>query len=175
MRLVIYDANPGPGLNNAFLKTAWQTWAWKQKQTGEADAVFGARYWSEAILWARQQKRITSLQYWGHGSSGAVWCGGDFLSTDRLEILRDFFAPDGYLWFRTCYTFKSLAGRLFARKVSDTLGVKVAGHTKLIGLTQPGLQILKPNESPNWLEEYGETVWCFQSKLPDVTNEKNKT
>lgn len=167
MRLVIYDNNPGPGLGNAGLRLSWKVWAWKQLQTKESDAVFAANNWFDAVSWALKHESITWIQYWGHGSDGAVYCGDKALKPTDLALLKGKFKPDAYIWFRSCFTFKSTWGRDFARSVRKHTGVKVAGHTQLIGLTQPGLQVLSVTGDADWDDFKGKSIWCFQSKLPE--------
>ena len=166
MRLVVYDAKPGAGLGNAGLKLSWKVWAWKQLQTKEADAVLGATSWFEAIAWANKFDRITWLQYWGHGSNGAVYLNDETLKPTDLAILKGKFTPEAYVWFRSCSTFNTLWGRDFAKAARRHTGVTVAGHTRIIGLTQPGLQVLTPGGTADWQDLSGSSVWCFQSKLP---------
>lgn len=167
MRLVVYDNKPGAGLGNAGLRLSWKLWAWKQLQTKECDAVLAANSWFDVISWASKQPQITWLQYWGHGSDGAVYCGDKALKPTDLALLKGKLRPEAYIWFRSCFTFKSTWGRDFARSVRKHTGVKVAGHTKLIGLTQPGLQVLKVTGDVDWNDAEGKSIWCFQSKLPE--------
>jgi len=167
MRLVIYDNKPGTGLGNAGLRLSWKTWAWKQLQTKECDAVLPANSWSEAVSWALKQPEISWLQYWGHGTDGGVACGDEFLKPTDLALLKGKFKKDAYVWFRSCSTFNGPYGRDFARSVRKHMGVKVAGHTRVIGLTQPGLQVLTLTGHPDWQDGTGKSIWCFQSKLPE--------
>lgn len=167
MRLVVYDNKPGTGLGNAGLRLSWKVWAWKQLQTKECDAVLAANSWFDAISWAAKQPQITWLQYWGHGSDGAAYCGDEALKPTDLAVLKGKFKPDGYVWFRSCSTFNRLWGRDFAKSVRRQTGVKVAGHTAIIGLIQPGLQVLKLNGEATWEDFSGKSIWCFQNKLPE--------
>lgn len=176
MRLVIYDNKPGVEWNNLFLRTTWQTWAWKQKQAGECDAVLGANSWLSAVQWVLSFPKVESIQFWGHGSSGTAWCGGDFLRPAVWAPVSELLMSDGYFWLRTCYSFKGPNGRYFAQALSKNLGCTVVGHTKLIGITQPGLQVLKAGQKALWEDESGASIWCFQNTWQngDVSRETNK-
>lgn len=166
MRLIIYDNNPGSGISNWFLRLVWMLYAHVQKAIGNCDVVIGANSWREALEQVGKFTYIRSLQYWGHGSDGTAWLAGEWLSVERLIPLAKNFAPDAYVWFRTCYTFNKPVGRLFALRLAEVLDCTVAGHTKVIGLLQPGFQRLEPGEIPDWADETGSTLWCFQVNLP---------
>ncbi len=54
------------------------------------------------------------------------------------------------IYFRSCEAFRGSGGQEFARTSAEFWRATVLGHTKSIGLSQPGLQRLKPGETPSW-------------------------
>jgi len=93
--------------------------------------------------------------------------GGDVLSEESLRAghphfealgaLRERWLPDAgsLIWFRTCETFGADRGKSFAERLTDTLGVRAAGHTYVIGVLQSGLHGLGPGVTPSWPSEEG--------------------
>lgn len=177
-RVVVYDANPGPGLGQWGLKTSWAIAARLQRLFGAADAVYGATSWTDAVQWLAGQPGRLSIQYWGHGNPGFVWLAGDKLPPSMLVCLR---GRVELLWFRTCSTFQGLRGMSFADYVAKLVDGKVAGHTRIIGLFQGGLHSHLPGASLMWPAGEGEpnsilpgyltwgprTVFCLATKIPD--------
>src|SRR6185437_12193271 len=101
---------------------------------------------------------IAEVQYWGHGRWGRALVAEDVLDARALgaghplrrglDALRERLAPGALLWFRTCETFGASPGIDFARRLSDHLGARVAGHTYIIGFHQSGLHGLAPGGVP---------------------------
>jgi hypothetical protein len=103
-----------------------------------------------------------------------------------IEALRERLVPGALLWFRTCETFGARRGIDFARRLSDHLGARVAGHTFIIGLHQSGLHGLAPGALPDWSPSEGlaagtpddpqqakwssplapRTITCFSGRVP---------
>ena len=67
-------------------------------------------------------------------------------------------APDTEIYYRSCSAFQGTSGQEFAEKSADFWQASVIGHTKLIGLTQPGRKVLHPGQRANWPETEGETT-----------------
>lgn len=183
MRVIVYDKNPGSRTSDKFLAVAWLVGCWIQKLFGQVDDYFGATSWNQAIQWltAREEK-VTSIQYWGHGSPGCVWLAGENITAAGLLPLRTVLTVDSLLWFRTCSTFQGQLGQSFARALVAGLGCTVAAHTRTIGLLQGGLHTLKPGQAPGWPETEGNfppsllaslglkwgnnTILCLATKIP---------
>ena len=69
----------------------------------------------------------------------------------RLVLLRRTICDtDSEVYYRSCQAFQGKKGQDFARASADFWRSEVMGHTKLIGLTQPGKKTLKPCEEPYW-------------------------
>ena len=62
MRVTIYDKNPGPGIDQWFLKMTWMLGCWLQKLFGAVDAYKGVESWEEAQQWLMSLNQIESLQ-----------------------------------------------------------------------------------------------------------------
>jgi hypothetical protein len=144
MRVVVFDRTC-PRLGRV-----WAAGARLYRALGWIDAACGVASWDEAIAWAAQRE-IRELQYWGHGKWGQVRAGDDALHADNLARLSSLrFARDALVWLRTCETFGARAGHDFAARLAAALGVRVAGHTFIIGARQSGLHALAPGARPDW-------------------------
>ncbi len=144
--------------------------------------------WIEALEWintVEPDKKINSIQYWGHGSAGMVWMNNsainsssiekDLLLREQLEKLKVRLDKQSLIWFRTCNTFAGPAGQDFAKKFSKFMGCTVASHTYVIGPWQSGLHTIKPDIEPTWPIEEGlswskpwikNTIFCLTGKIP---------
>jgi hypothetical protein len=168
LRVLIYDATSKQG--EGLLRSAWASGARLYRALGRVDAYHGATSWGDALTWLaryRLGEPINEIQYWGHGQWGKVLIANDVLSErsldltdplhEALDAVRLRFLPNGesLIWFRTCETLGAHAGQAFARHLSSDLGVRVAGHTYVIGGLQSGLHGLRPNELPRWSAHEG--------------------
>ena len=184
MKVTVYDRNPGEGLGQWFLKASWAVGCWLQKLLGQVDDYYGAESWLDALKWlASHGETLESVQYWGHGSPGAVWLAGKSMSVNAVATLKPHLTVESLVWFRTCSTFQGPYGHEFSRKVADTLGCTVAGHTRIIGLFQGGLHTRRPQEAPEWPASEGElpphwipaplrwwgsnTIICLRTRIPE--------
>jgi hypothetical protein len=149
--------------------------------------------WIEALKWlcsVEPNKKINSIQFWGHGSPGRVWINGEALSARSvlassehrkfLLDLSDRLDEDAVVWFRSCNVFTGHEGKLFAVTMSKILNCKIAAHTYIVGPWQSGLHTIKPDEKPSWSVEEGmegekrlwsmpwspNTVFCLTNKIP---------
>lgn len=187
MDCVIYDNKPGPGWQQAFLKTTWVVYAWLMKAVGVIDCFYGANSFEEAVAWLKTKGKLKTVQYFGHGSAGYVWCGTQWLTPQHLIQLKGL--VEEYVWFRTCSSFQGKAGQQFALRVTRYAGCVAAGHTRIIGVVQGGLRVLSVGQLPDWPVEEGEpkktwwpnvlkwgpnSVLCFAMSLPEK-HAKNKT
>lgn len=161
MRVTVYDKNPGPGVDQWFLKMTWLIGCWLQKLFGAVDEYKGVSSWEEAHQWLMSLNQIESLQYWGHGSPGAVWISQKLITAKQWASLRDRMMPSSLIWFRTCSTFQGLKGITYAKEVANGLGCTAAGHTRIIGPLQGGLHTIGPNAPATWPIAEGEfpTSW----------------
>jgi hypothetical protein len=158
LRLLVFDKTDGA------LSTVWRSGAQLYRGLRRIDAAFGVSSWAEAFEWiASHREPIAELQYWGHGKWGAalvdrkhVWNASPDAAMQRdLARFRDQLAPDALIWFRTCETFGARAGIDFAERLSDSFGVRVAGHTHIIGFNQSGLHALNPGSRADWSDTEG--------------------
>lgn len=150
------------------LSLAWGAGSALYRGLGRIDAARGVASWDEAFAWLlalRGDGPIEELQYWGHGKWGAALVDDDVLDgrslgaahphRGRLEAIRARLAPGALVWFRTCETFGARAGITFAEELAEFLGVRVAGHTHVIGFHQSGLHGLVPGARATWSPEDG--------------------
>ena len=179
MRVVVYDRTDR-------LAAAWAPGALLYRAAKGVDASRGVSSWDEAIAWlAARPAPIDELQYWGHGTWGRILVDRaplDAASLHRLAPLRGVLAPGALVWLRTCEAFGTAAGHDFARRLADTLGARVAGHTYVIGFYQSGLHALSPGQQPDWSVDEGvvpgeqtarrsarrepRTVTCLHGRIP---------
>lgn len=185
MRVTIFDRNPGPGFGQWFLKTCWLVGCWLQKLLGLVDDYYGAATWDEALHWlAERPDKLTSIQYWGHGSTGQVWMGDTALWWPTLLPIKPKLAPDAVIWFRCCWVFRGDVGHAFAKSIVAGMNCTVASHTFVIGLLQPGLHTLRPGQEPSWPISEGcdlkapwwpdylrpwlpHTIFCLTTRIPE--------
>jgi hypothetical protein len=74
-----------------------------------------------------------------------------------VQLRRTICDGDGEVYYRSCEAFRGREGQEFARASADFWRTTVVGHTKVIGLTQPGRKSLDPGEAPYWSEHEGST------------------
>jgi Domain of unknown function (DUF4347) len=157
MRALIYDRTQG-----ALTKT-WSAGSVLYRGLRRLDAVLGVTTWDEALDWlGASSEPIEEIQYWGHGKWGRAYVDGEVLHADslitrrpQLEAVRERLTPGALVWFRTCETLGARAGIDFAERLADFLGVRVAGHTYVIGFHQSGLHGLRPGERAHWSANEG--------------------
>lgn len=148
---------------------------------GFIDDFYGVNNFEEACAWLKKQGKLETIQYFGHGSAGYVWCGTQWLTPRHLVSLKGLVEDGGHIWFRTCSTFQGKAGHDFALRVTRYAGCAAAGHTRIIGVVQGGLRVLNVGQLPYWPIEEGEpkktwwpnvlkwgpnSVLCFALFLP---------
>lgn len=186
MRVTIYDTKPGAGLAQSFLKLSWAVGCWLQKLFGQVDAYYGAESWDAAVSWLEAQPGpLTSVQYWGHGSPGAVWLAQKMMPPGALLPIKSKLAPGAVIWFRCCSVFQGKRGFDFAKVFSDGMGCTIAAHTYVIGLWQSGLHTHKPGAHISWPVDEGikplkapwwpeflrpwlpNTVFCLRTRIPE--------
>jgi hypothetical protein len=152
VRVVVYDRTCVG--RRGSLTPAWAVGARLYRRLDRIDAWQGVASWDEAVMWILSlRERVSELQYWGHGRWGRVMIDDDVLDADgldRIEPLRARLTDNALVWFRTCETFGANAGINFAERIADFLGVRVAGHTYVIGFHQSGLHLLAPGASATW-------------------------
>jgi hypothetical protein len=165
MRLAIYDRNPGKGFGQWCLRTSWVIGCWLFKLFGAIDDYIGVGSREEvytALAGAVLQNRaVTELQYWGHGSRGFIYISGQVILPVQLAGMLEPLAKGARVWFRTCSTFQGAQGQNLAVYLANRLGIRVAGHTRIIGLLQGGLHSLGPGETPSWSVDAGEVQGFF--------------
>lgn len=165
LRLMIYDRTcTGPRLRPGLSHAWWTGGVLYSRLLRRLHAWHGASSWAEALAWAAQVhpgREIAELQFWGHGKWGRAYIDRDPLDAAALipghplhaslaairERLR---GPEALWWFRTCESFGAAPGQDFARRLTDFMGCRAAGHTYIIGVWQSGLHSLRPGETPTW-------------------------
>lgn len=166
LRLMIYDATCRGRLIG--LSHAWEVGAGFYRTLDRLDASFGATNWDEALRWLAghaADRPLAEVQFWGHGTWGAVKIAGEALGAASLraghahrpllDAVRERMAPASLWWFRTCETFGADAGQDFARAFTDHFGCDAAGHTFIISHWQSGLHRLRPGQAPHWSASEG--------------------
>ncbi|HTL37223.1 MAG TPA: DUF4347 domain-containing protein [Kofleriaceae bacterium] len=166
MRLLVYDRTCKGG-NGGNLTHAWALGSKLYKGLRRIDASKGVTSWDEALDWILEQNEtIDEIQYWGHGKWGYALVDDDRLDVSsfaptsgirraKLEALAERLSPDALVWFRCCEVFGAHRGIDFAQRLADFLGVRVAGHTYVIGYHQSGLHGLSPGVRADWSPEEG--------------------
>lgn len=157
MRALVYDRTQG------YLSQIWSKGSVLYRGLGRLDAVRGATSWDEALRWLGSlNEPITEIQFWGHGKWGRALVDRTVLDVGalhakrpQLEAVCERLSDDALIWFRTCETFGARAGQDFAERFADFFGVRVAGHTHIIGFQQSGLHGLRPGEPAHWSADEG--------------------
>lgn len=163
--IMFYDASDWAGEQ---LRFSWVTGGHFYKLFRGVEETKGCYNWTEALNYLSNvdsDKKIKSIQFWGHGSPGRVWINGDFLSVRSLLAssthrsyllkLKERLTPESVIWFRSCNVFAGQEGYLFAIAFSQFMNCVVAGHTFIVGPWQSGLHTIKPGERPSWSKEEG--------------------
>lgn len=186
LRLMIYDDKPGDGgLQQKFLRLSWIVGGMLFKLFGKIDECKGVTSWPEALEWLSSHDEIQSVQFWGHGSPGAVWIGREPLVawklsgvlSEPLKKLASKMVPSSNFWIRSCSVFRGRIGRMFALDLHKALlGRKVAGHVRIVGPIQPALRTLSLGGSPDswpadpvkesWMTWDDRSVLCLAATLP---------
>lgn len=182
VRVTIFDRRPGQGLGQWLLMASWAVGCWLQKTLGLVDEYHGASSWADAVAWLDSRPgKLSSVQYWGHGSPAGVWLADELLPLHLLDTVKAKLDPTSIVWFRTCSTFQGGNGQGFAQFLANRLGCTVAGHTRIIGLFQGGLHTLRPGAVPSWSVDEGElsglpahlfpvgdhVIFCLTTRIPD--------
>lgn len=190
--IVIYDSSDWAGEQ---LRWSWVAGGKFYKMFGGVEHCAGFDSWQKALEWVESvepEKKINSLQFWGHGTPGRVWVNGDFLSARSvmptsahyplLQKLKSRLTADSLVWFRSCNVFTGHEGHLFATIMTSMLGCNVAAHTYIVGPWQSGLHVAEPGKAPHWPIEEGiaddggykwslpwspNTVFCLTGKIPE--------
>lgn len=168
LRLLLHDATCAGRRWAPGLSLAWSAGARLYSGIGRIDGWHGASDWAQGLAWLasyRPAEPIASIQFWGHGKWGRALIDRDSLDAaalapghplrQALEAVRERLAPEACWWFRTCETFGAEPGQDFARRFTDFLGRRAAGHTFVIGHWQSGLHSLAPGQTPGWSPDEG--------------------
>jgi hypothetical protein len=103
---------------------------------------------------------ISGLTEFGDGPTSSpgyrAWHDSLTLKQRRLVLLRRTICDeDSEVYYRSCQGFQQKSGQEFAKASASFWRCNVAGHTKLIGLSQPGKKVLAPCQEPYWSETEG--------------------
>lgn len=163
--IMFYDSSDWAGEQ---LRFSWITGGKFYKTFRGVEHHQGFDSWVEALKWivsVEPDKKINSIQFWGHGSPGRVWINGEALSArsvlatsehrDLLLKLKERLTKDSVVWFRSCNVFSKQEGHLFAKLFSKMLGCRIASHTFIVGPWQSGLHTIEPDQEPTWSIEEG--------------------
>jgi hypothetical protein len=189
---MFYDSSDWAGKN---LRFSWITGGKFYRIFRSVEYNAGFLSWEDAIKWILEvepDKKINSIQFWGHGSPGRVWINNDFLSVRSLLAsskhrpylleLKKRLTKESLIWFRSCNVFTGKEGRLFAMTFPTFFDCKIASHTYIIGPWQSGLHTIQPGQMPTWdieegLGKNGEKLWskpwspntifCLTGKIPE--------
>ena len=169
-RVLILDSSDGRGV----LGASWDVGSILGTITDRFDHIIRAENWEQVAQKLNQiadnGQKIKEVQFWGHGYNGMAKIGEHWLDQNTLAnpswqrlATRNAFESNALWWWRTCCTCKGEAGREFAEYFVKTFNIRMAGHTKDIGLTHPGLVCLKPGEKATWNDEGWHT--CVASDM----------
>jgi hypothetical protein len=129
---------------------------WSHGSPGEAMYITGdGEFTTESF-------EIPGVEVWGDGPIGGVIGYEDWTrhlsALQRLLVVlrRTICDRDSEVYFRSCQAFKGESGQKFADAAGKFWRSIVIGHTKLIGLSQPGQKRLKPGDKPDWSVTEGE-------------------
>lgn len=165
LRLMIFDRTCTGSRLRPGLSHAWGSGgALYGRVLRRLHAWRGASTWGEALAWLAQfepDRPIAEVQYWGHGKWGRALIdrqsfdasalrSGHPLHRDLAAVRERLVGPEALWWFRTCETFGAAPGHDWARRLTDFLGCRAAGHTYIIGGWQSGLHSLRPGATPTW-------------------------
>ncbi len=170
LRVVVWDdTGAGSAPWQGLLTRSWRVGSalYRRRRNDRVDAAFGARSFADALAWlcsVQPHRRISEVQFWGHGLFGRVFVGGDALDertvggahhADLVALRSRLVGPEALVWLRTCSAFGGRRGQAFARTLSAVVGCRVAGHTHVIGPLQSGLHSLAPGGTPHWPVDEG--------------------
>lgn len=161
MRVVIYDDTDRKYFG--LLRLSWIIGATLGRLFGVFTLAYPAKDWTETLQWMidyseAHQKKWSEVQFWCHGSWGAVILGKSRLTAltarreykNKLQELQEHMEVSGYWWFRTCGSFASTLGHSFAKTLVQTLDRDVWAHTYLVHLWQSGLVRHTPERTTCW-------------------------
>ena len=156
LKLMIYDDTCRGQDGRTPLTYSWMAGHAFYKALSRLDHARGARSWEEALRWLSEiepDRTIAEIQFWGHGKWGEVRINKDVLGAQALKpgdrhhdllcaVRARLVGPEALWWFRTCETFGADPGQDFARRWTDFMQSRAAGHTFIIGPWQSGLHSL---------------------------------
>lgn len=193
--LMFYDKSPwaGKALTFSFINGGK---FYKMFRSVENHAGFDN--WADALTWlttVEPDKKIDTIQFWGHGFTGGIAINGESLKSSSLKPQSKYYTllkalkarlkPDSVIWLRSCASFAGILGKKFAQDLANFFGCTVAGHSFIIGPWQSGLHTLRPGEQPSWSDIEGftkdkegvlvsawskpwetHTIFCLTGKIP---------
>lgn len=194
--LMFYDSSPwaGEALTFSFINGGK---FYKMFRGIEKHAGFDS--WTSALEWlatVEPNKKISSIQFWGHGAPATIAINDERLGISSLNVNSKYYSllksikerlnPDSLIWLRSCNCFTGKRGKIFAQNLANFFGCTVAGHTFIVGPWQSGLHTLRPGEIPTWSDTEGyklnkegvlekvwslpwspNTIFCLTGKIPE--------
>ena len=157
----------------------------------DCDCTEEIQFWSHGspgnamtIIKTREQLttasfNIPGIDKYGHLSLWSISVGTSKLAQDArawyrgltrqqqllLQLRDTICGPNAEVYYRSCEAFQGKTGQEFARASNRFWRSKVIGHTKIIGLTQPGKKVLRPGEEPYWSESEGDSGTEFKRDI----------
>lgn len=160
IRVMFYDKTRWAGEE---LVSSWWAGGHVYKFFRKIDICKGVESWEEALDWMLSldsTKKISMIQFWGHGSPGNVFINGDAINTNvlrsnhplhlKFQALKKKLTDQSVIWFRSCTVFQGSKGSFFAKRWAQFFNCKIAGHTFVVGPWQSGLHTLVPDQEPYW-------------------------
>lgn len=181
IRVLFYDDT-----ETTYLGASWRLGALLFSMRGAFDLVQPVTSWEQfcAILDGLGERSVKAIQLWGHGRPGAPLIANrppNFVSlSSSLERVR--YSSRSSVWFRSCNVATGTQGREWMGSLACEAGLRVAGHTFIIGPLQSGLRVALPDDAPSWSATEGlnadgslawssfgapRTVTMFAKDIPD--------
>lgn len=191
IRVMFYDKSKWAG---EVLSSTWFAGGRLYKTFRSLDFCIGVDCWEDAFDWllsVEKDKKISMIQFWGHGSPGNIFINNEQINTgiirkdnvyhERALKLKDRLSDDAVIWLRSCGVFAGPSGHYFAKRWAKFFDCTIAGHTFIVGPFQSGLHTIKPNEEPTWDLKEGfdkqgnllisklwspNTIFCLRGDIP---------
>lgn len=152
--------------------------------TWKVGAFFGRPFFDK-IIYAKnwfdcenQLKALTEkydeVQFWGHGSPGKIYIGGQNDPSSFWGNLEKVLNKDATVWLRVCSFAHGDHGKVMMHILSEVLGARLIAHTYVIGTwaSQSGMHAVdtKNNLLAEWPDEEGRKENVFTSSNPLAPN-----
>jgi hypothetical protein len=113
------------------------------------------------------------LQLWSHGRPGAPVFGATGIRAADLLAGLGKLDNRSLVWFRSCDVFQGETGQSYAIDVTETVGCRAVGHTRIVSSPVPACQSggygLRPGETPHWSKSEAGGSWPWARNTCLVT------